>query len=668
VVTTRAPRILLAIGLWLLAPVPLLVFGTGWLPAAKLAVLALAGAAVWATEGGSGVVPLIVAVFGLQSLAWAAVWWLVAGLPARVLRRAPPGAVAVAATGLLAAVALVVFAFPIYDDPFRALPDAVATSPDNATELSHQEIRRPPRAGAEGLPFARTEDREPCAAFDPLRSAFWGDTHVHTAFSFDAWGQGTRNRPRDAYRFARGEALGIQPYDEAGRPQRSVRLRRPLDFTMVSDHAELLGEARICSTPGFAGHDSLVCRITRRWPMLGYGIVNSQTLDDADPIRYGFCGPDGAECRDIARIPWHEIQEAAEEAYDRTSACRFTSFVGFEWSGNPDSQMIHRNVLFRNEVVPEMLSNYIDDRTGEALWRWLDASCTGAEGRCDAIAIPHNPNLSGGRLFAVEGPEGALTEDVARLRAGLEVLLEVTQHKGDSECRGLGNDELCSFETLPFATMRESATPWSQTTPPPLSFAREILGEGLVQEERLGVNPFRLGLIGATDTHLGTPGLADEDQFVGHAAGVASSRLDVPPLPDDVVMNPGGLQAVWAEENSRDALFTAMQRRETYGTSGPRMLVRFFGGWDLDADLCERSDFVAQGYARGVPMGALLPPASGGAPVFAVWALQDPGAADAPGTPLQRVQIIKIWEEEGASHERVFEIAGDPDNGARPPP
>jgi hypothetical protein len=667
--TTRTSRWILWLGLALLAPVPILAFGSGRVPAGELATLALATLAVWGTQGGAGVVPLIFLVFALHAAAALLVWWLLAGLATRAVAGRSRLQRAVATLAALLAGVIVSQVFPIYRDPFRALPDAVSTSPDNASELPPDRAALPPPLPEPALPFARTESREPCAHFDPLRRPFWGDTHVHTALSFDAWGQGTRNTPRDAYRFARGEPVGIQPYGEAGRPLRTVQLRRPLDFAMVSDHAELLGEARICSTPGLAGHGSLVCRITRRWPMLGYGIVNSQMLDEADPVRYGFCGRDGERCREIARIPWREIQDAAEAAYDRSSACRFTSFVGFEWSGNPDSEMIHRNVVFRNEVAPQTLSNYIDDRTGPNLWRWMEEACLDRPDRCDVLAIPHNSNLSNGRLYPLEDPDGGpLSAETARRRAQLEVLLEVTQHKGDSECRAFANDELCNFETLRFARMRESATPWLQTPPPPLSYAREILAEGLVQQARLGENPFRLGLVGATDTHLGTPGLADEDRFVGHAAGMASARLRIPALPDDVRFNPGGLQAVWAEENSRDALFAAMRRRETYGTSGPRMRVRLFGGWGLPDDLCERPDFAALGYARGVPMGGDLSDApdseAGRAPALAIQALQDPGSPDALGTPLQRIQIVKIWEAEGRSHEKVFEVAGSPDNGA----
>jgi hypothetical protein len=404
--------------------------------------------------------------------------------------------------------------------------------------------------------------------------------------------------------------------------------------------------------------------------MLAYSLVNSQMLDVRDPQRYAFCGLDGRECIEAAAGPWKETQEAAEEAYDRSAACAFTSFVGFEWSGAPDSGMIHRNVIFRNASVPRLPMSYVEDRTPERLWERLRAECVDRKDSCDAIAIPHNSNLSNGLLFQAETSDGKpFDRAYAEARSQLEVLVEVTQHKGDSECRATGAsaDELCSFESLPFAMMRESATPWSQTPPPPLSYVREALGEGLVQQSRIGANPFKLGLIGATDTHLGAAGMVDEDRFVGHAAGLATSRLEIPPMPDNILLNPGGLAVVWAEENSRDALFEAMRRREVYGTTGPRMLVRFFGGWSHTEDLCSAADFVARGYAGGVPMGGDLPPrppGSDGGPTLAVWALRDPGTEDFAGTRLQRIQIVKAWVEDGQARNRVHDVAGDAANGA----
>jgi hypothetical protein len=522
--------------------------------------------------------------------------------------------------------------------------------------------------------FERTGQREPCSDVNALRNPYFGDTHVHTSFSFDANALGTRNTPRDAYRFARGEEVGIQPFDREGRPLRTVRLERPLDFAVVTDHAESLGEVHICQTPGAPGHESLICRVRRRWPLFSYYIVNSRMFNEREPERYDFCGERGRRCLEAAAIPWKKIQDAAEEAYDRSSACTFTTFVGYEWTGNPDSNMIHRNVIFRNRIVPSAPTTYLDEGSAEELWQSLHSDCLDLDSGCDVLAIPHNSNLSGGWLFLTETAEGKpIDRREALARAALEPLVEVMQHKGDSECRlgglaGASEDELCGFEKLPFARMDEHPLPFRWTAPPHLSFVREALAEGLRQEERIGANPFKLGLIASTDTHLGTPGLVAEDAFPGHAAGGDTNQVEVPKIPDALAFNPGGLAVLWAEENSRDALFEAMRRREAYGTSGPRMIVRFFGGWDYGHDMCDSENFAREGYARGVPMGGDLPApparASAPSPSFAVWALRDPGTPARPAAQLQRVQIIKLWVEGGEARERVYEVAGEPDNGA----
>jgi hypothetical protein len=507
---------------------------------------------------------------------------------------------------------------------------------------------------------------EACAHRDPLRRPYFGDTHVHTALSFDAAGQGTRATPRDAYRFALGAPLGIPPFDREGRPGQTIQLRRPLDFAIVTDHAELLGETRICDDPSQPGHDALVCRVMRRWPRLGYMLVNARVYSQLQPERYAFCEDEGRLCLEAAAGPWKEIQDAAAEAQDRSSACRFTSFVGYEWTGMPGGDNLHRNVVFRNERAQELPTSYIETPTAEGLWDALERECLSSGNGCDALAIPHNSNVSNGRMWTTVRPDGTpIARADALRRASLEPLVEVTQHKGDSECRAQESDELCGYEKLPWPRMQDSATPWRWAPAPPLSFAREALAEGLVQQARVGANPFRFGLIGSTDTHLGAPGQVDEDAHVGHAAGIVSSRYEIPPLPDQPHFNPGGLAVLWAEENSREALFAAMRRREAYGTSGPRIAVRFFAGWDYPEDLCTRGNFAPRGYAGGVPMGGTLTrEAAQGAPSLAVWALADAGVAGSPGTPLQRLQIVKLWVDDGAAREQVFDVAGDPANGA----
>jgi hypothetical protein len=520
---------------------------------------------------------------------------------------------------------------------------------------------------------ARAEvGREPCAHGDPLRTPFFGDLHVHTQFSLDASTQGTRNRPADAYRFARGERLGIQPYDANGAALRSIQLDRPLDFAAVTDHAELIGEWNICNSPGLPGHDSWVCRIYRRWPRVAFFWMNYTA---AKAERHGFCGEDGVHCRDAAREPWKEILAAAEAAYDRSAACAFTTFAAYEWTGavGPGNNF-HRNVIFRNHVVPELPVSFIDAPELNRLWQRLRSGCMKAGDTCDVLVIPHNSNLSGGVMFQTARPDGRpITAGDARQRARFETLVEIMQHKGESECMlGVGTeDELCTFENLAMSNFSGRYWPALGEEPTARQFVRDALKQGLAQEERIGVNPFKYGIVGSTDTHLGAPGLvAESAAYPGHGGAGTPAGEEVPTgLPDAIDFNPGGLAVLWAEENSREALFAAMRRREAYGTSGPRITVRFFGGWSFASDLCESPEFAATGYALGTPMGGDLPRRSRAAgersPVFAISALRDPGTARDPGAPLQRIQIVKGWLAGGEVRERVYDVAGTPKGGAR---
>jgi len=527
-----------------------------------------------------------------------------------------------------------------------------------------------PTAAAVAPAYPTTEEREPCAERAPLRRPFFGDTHVHTAFSQDASTQGTRSLPRDAYRFARGEPLGLQPYDAQGRPLRTLKLDRPLDFAVVTDHAEQLGEVEICSTPGLPGHDSWVCRMYRRFPRVAFFVMNTNTSYFAHPTRFGFCGRNGELCLAAARTPWKAIQEAAEGAYDRSAACAFTTFVGYEWTGASGSRNLHRNVLFRNERVPALPTTYYEVQTAPGLWAALRRDCLDRGDGCDVLTIPHNSNLSGGLMFRAVDEDGApLTREGARARAAFEPLVEVMQHKGDSECRlGAGTaDELCAFEKLPYDAFAGKYLSWLAETPGPSNYVRDALEQGLLEEERVGANPFKYGLLASTDTHLGAAGATREEGYPGHGGAGTPAATELPVgLPDDVEFNPGGLAVLWAEENARDSLFDAMRRKEAYGTSGTRPIVRFFGGWDYPTDLCASPDFVSTGYARGVPMGGDLParPRDAAAPTFALTALADPGTTARPGTKLQRVQVVKAWVENGAAHEHVYDVAGDPTNGA----
>ncbi|MGH7289978.1 MAG: DUF3604 domain-containing protein, partial [Myxococcota bacterium] len=416
--------------------------------------------------------------------------------------------------------------------------------------------------------------------------------------------------------------------------------------------------------------------IYRAYPRVAFFVMNYKASrgDAADPpTRFAFCGADGTGCLEAARTPWREIRDAAEAAYDRSADCRFTSFVGYEWTGaaGPGNNL-HRNVIFRNEVVPELPSSFIDTPSPELLWRKLRDTCTATGSGCDALVIPHNSNLSGGRMFETLHADGSrMDADEARLNAEMEPVVEVMQHKGSSECmRGIDTaDELCSFETLEMSNFSGRYVPYLAERPVPRQFVRYILREGLAQEARLGVNPFKFGIVASTDTHLGASGAVEESaDYKGNGGAGTPARDSLPKgLPDAWDLNPGGLAVIWAEENSRDALFAAMRRREAYATSGPRLVVRFFGGWDYPDTLCDSTRFVEDGYASGVPMGGDLPPLpaveGNAAPHFAVWALRDPGGGE-PSAPLQRIQIVKGYLQDGAPAEKVYDVAGGAQNGA----
>lgn len=524
-----------------------------------------------------------------------------------------------------------------------------------------------PRASAETPPWSRTEPRVSCAAQDPLRRAFFGDLHVHTAASVDAYIYGTRLDARAAYAFARGAAV---PVADAGEGQtRTATIDRPLDFAAVTDHAEFFGEVAICHEPGSPAASALLC-------------TNLELAEPDQPARFltqigwmfplglppplpalAVCSVPGVDCDAAAVSVWQQIQAAAEEAYDRTDACAFTTFVGYEYTAAPIGRHLHRNVIFRNAQVPPAAASYIETAAGgipQGVWTAIEDECLGAGTGCDAVIIPHNPNLSDGEqwLDPVDAAE-------ALRRQRIEPLAEIHQQKGNSECRfdrlaGAGADtadERCTFEVEP----RGSQIP-NQGVPPIADYPRRnmirnTLKDGLALEDALGANPFRLGFVGATDTHNATPGNTAEDGWEGgEAANDASPELK---LSDQLRTNPGGLAGVWAEENSRDALFAALARRETFATSGGRPVVRFFAGSYPDAS-CDDPDLVRTGYLDGTPMGGELGAVRGArSPHFLAWAAKDPAGVD-----LERVQIVKGWvDADGATHERVYDVAGPVGDG-----
>lgn len=558
-------------------------------------------------------------------------------------------------------------------------------------------------------PWGRTEERESCSAYSVTRSPHFGDLHVHTTYSADAVTFNVLGTPTDAYEFARGNEIRLAPYDADGRGTRPLRLRRPLDFAAVTDHSEGFGAYHVCFTPGEAGYDSEECKQVRGAAVsadpaqIQYVFLNVLVPVVVNPEpKYppGLCGDPPTRCQEGAAIVWSEIGDVAERFYDRSSSCGFTTFKGYEYTANPSQPglatgaNLHRNVIFRNAEVPAQPVTYVDQPKPQGMWRKLRETCQGEVEGCDWIAIPHNSNLSGGFMFATENADGSsMTLPDARERAAMEPVMEIYQHKGSSECRtGAGTtDEECGYELANRVAIYDGSR--NLDIPYPAgNFVRTALGIGLQKEGELGANPFEVGFIASTDTHNAIPGATVEKDYEGHSGlndDTNERRLFLGGLqrcpanadPNDVRCGrsraddgPGGLAVVWAEENSRDALFAAMRRRETYGTSGTRPILRFFAG-DYAAGVCD-GDVAAAGYRSGVPMGSELGPFRGASsPTFAVLALRDPGEPAAvvdgverpaiAGTPLHKVEIVKGWvDAAGEVHEEVFHVAGD--EGAAP--
>ena len=552
-----------------------------------------------------------------------------------------------------------------------------------------------------------TEERAPCAHYTETRLPLFGDLHVHSNLSFDAAANTIGATPADAYRYGKGEPISFWPL-ENGKPAGQFKIDRPLDFLAVTDHGEFLGERRLCRDPDSPTYDAAFCkgtRVSERQGMMLFGqVITTETPERIPDV----CGDDGARCLEYARGPWQQIGDAAEEAYDRSSRCSFTSFKAYEYTGTPGTSNYHRNVIFRNRSVPDLPVSYVDAPYDSALWAGLDATCT-AEAGCSYITIPHNTNLANGRMAPYMRLDPTLSNRraYAAKRLEREPIMEIFQHKGASECiNGLSSvlgepDELCNVEAVRVMGRKEEfielqaseanaageiqidATPASRVTVEcgdevgdsgmlgagcvdATDYQRSALLVGMEEKQETGLNPVKLGVIGSTDTHAATPGAALEDDWRGHVTleATPAERLQPGLLTSGIDGNPGGLAGVWAVENSRDAIFEAMQRREVFGTSGPRIAPRFFAGWDFAPDACRSGDLAAAGYAGGVPMGGDLPgaPSRDAKPVFLASAMRDAAPNSAP---LQQLQLIKGWiDADGQRRTQVIPIAGGP-NDAR---
>lgn len=552
-----------------------------------------------------------------------------------------------------------------------------------------------------------------CDDYNVDRNPYYGDLHVHTALSMDAVQHGTMGGPSEAYRFAKGEAIALPPHDKDGHSDRVLQLERPLDFAAVTDHSEFLAETSLCFNKNSLLYFGAYCTIMRGSPAgnknidsVAFGLGLGGVSLPGGKTSLSVCDLFPGVCEKRRKDTWAKVQQAADEHYDRSERCRFTTFVGYEWTGSPLLNNQHRNVIFRNENVTALPVSYFDAAKPETLWAKLDAGCTNSQQGCEVLTIPHNSNLGGGTMFQpYTERRNPYSVALAQQRARLEPLVEIYQHKGASECISnayaplASQDELCNFELVvknictgasddaadckPLCSATQVFGAFSGMCVEPSDFVRGALQNGLAEKRRIGVNPFRLGVIASTDTHNATPGAVEEYQFQGHQGendGELSTRIGTAPKAATPIAKslgkiasmgtmkhygPGGLAVVWAEQRSRDAIFDAMQRRETYATSGPRITTRFFAG-DLPGNLCDSADLVKTGYSSGVPMGGELDAQKflHHAPRFVVSALMDPGTESHPGVPLQRLQIVKAWERHGETHEKVFDVAGDPENGA----
>jgi hypothetical protein len=493
-----------------------------------------------------------------------------------------------------------------------------------------------------------TADEPVAVARDPHKRALFGDLHVHTSWSTDAFLGGNRVGPRDAYRFARGEAIEL--------PSGIVtQLAVPLDFTAITDHAEGFDVIAVCTDEAHEQYESDACKNMREPDNVTDFFVSAFERGIARPApRHAtLCGPDetGVDvCIGYSRVTWERTQAVADEFNEPGT---FTALIGYEFSSLlREFGMLHRNVIFRGtDVIAHAISSN-DVRNQADFFAQMDAAC---QPPCEVVTIPHNSNYSWGLMFSRTNEDGsAYTAADFERRARLDRLAEVTQQKGESECQtGVGTtDEDCGFEKMfPPCAPGQFGRCATET-----SFLRNALLNGIQLASEGQTNPFKLGLIGSTDTHASDPGNTDPRNRYAQAAniplGIGVNRLFETTHP---VVGPirrtdtGGLAAVWAESNTREDIFDALKNREAFATSGTRIRVRFFAG-DLPAELGSQADALAIAYERGVPMGADL--ATGAAkPRFWVWSAQDPN-----GVSLDRIQVIKGWVEAGEQKHTVRDV------------
>ena len=493
---------------------------------------------------------------------------------------------------------------------------------------------------------------------NPERNVYFGEQHLHTSWSFDAFAFGnTLTGPEEFYQYALG-----QPIRHTGGYE--VTITKPLDWGAVTEHSDYMGIIQQANDPESPLRKSapLLAEAlefaTEKDPMLAFKLL-SVTIATGHDI-------DALSDPAVVSPVWRRIVDIADKYYQPGT---FTTFAAYEWTSTPNSKNLHRNIFFLDtKKVPEVPLTSLDSTDPLELWRWMDAQRAAGN---EVLAVSHNANLSDGVMFPTEVDDRGRPIDPAWAEARLrnEPLTELKQVKGQSETTpGLSpNDEFANYEVFVWQLLGAEGVPREHG-----SYVRQAYKDGLALEQARGFNPYKFGVVAGSDSHVtavpyrqenffGVHGTVDDtpEKRVGGATVLGLNSLTV---------SPAGLSAVWAEENTREAIFAGMKRKEAYSTSGVRIRLRFFGGWDYAADLVEQPDWIASAYAQGVPMGAELPTPNAEAPAFAVRAVKDPDSAN-----LDRIQIVKGWSKHGQSFEKIYDVAWagprepDPNTGKLPP-
>lgn len=497
-----------------------------------------------------------------------------------------------------------------------------------------------PAAIAASASSGAQAEAQPKVPSNPERNAYFGETHIHTSWSFDAYTFGNlKTGPEDAYKYAIG-----QPIEHPGGYK--VQITRPLDFMAVTDHAEYVGIAPLANDPNsdiskLPVAEKLQVRskedIQRVYLFLGASITKNQPIPELTTS-------------EVKGDVWKKIVAAADKYYQPG---KFTTFAAYEWTSTPDNRNLHRNVIFEDsKKVPNYPFSSMDSDHPEDLWKWMDSQRQAGN---ELLAISHNANLSDGMMFPLEVDSKNRPIDAAwaQERVNNEPLTEIHQLKGTSETTPAlsPNDEFADYELLNYLLGGGERTPKVHG-----SYIREAWQNGVAMQENRGYNPYKMGVVGASDSHDTASGYSQSNYSGGHGLLDATPQQRLSGK-KEVGLNMGllstaGTGGVWAESNTREAIFAAMKRKETFGTSGVRIKVRLFGGWDFTPDVLTQKDWVKSGYANGVPMGGDLPKKAGPAPTFVVWAVKDPDDGN-----LDRIQIIKGWTKGGQIFEKIYDVA-----------